>query len=148
MEVLINQSGNMKLRNFIVDIKDGKPSFTSDHQRNLFYQYLAQFEDKKVTISIDPKVPTRSAQQNNYYWLYLSVIARETGYSPNELHNLFKGKFLSSGIVEIFSEKVRKTKSTTQLNKSEFAEYIMQIAEFTEIAPPDTTPYTLVNGIN
>ena len=89
------------LKNFITTIKDGKPSFQSDHARNLFYKFLSQFEDKKVWITVDPKVPKRSAQQNNYYWMYLSVIARESGHTPDELHSLFKGKFLSSGIVEV-----------------------------------------------
>ena len=94
-------------------------------------------------MTIDPKIPKRSDRQNRYYHLYLGVIARETGYTPNELHNLFKGKFLSSGIVEMFGDRVRKTKSTTALNKSEFVEYIMQIAEYCEIPSPDTSPYNL-----
>ena len=132
-----------KLRTFIITIENNQPKFTSEHARGLFKQFLGQFEGKKVWLTIDPKIPKRSDRQNSYYWMYLGVIARETGYTPNELHNLFKGKFLSSGIVEMFGDKVRKTKSTTALNKSEFVEYIMQIAEYTEIPSPDTTPYQL-----
>lgn len=131
------------LRNFIITIKNGKPKFTSDYASALYDKFLAQFEGEKVVMTIDPKKPKRSDQQNNYYWLYLNVISSETGYAPEELHTLFKGKFLSSGIVEVFSEKVRRTKSTTSLNKSEFSEYIMQIEEFTGIQAPDTTPYQL-----
>lgn len=131
------------MRNFVLTIKDGKTHFTSEYQKALFDEYLKQFEDKKVWITIDPKLPKRSERQNSYYWMYLGVIARETGYSPEELHTLFKGKFLTSGIVEIFSEKVRRTKSTTALTKSEFVEYIMQIAEFTDIPSPDTNAYDI-----
>lgn len=133
----------MALRSFIITVEGGQPKFTSDYAKALFKQFLGQFEGKTINLKVDPKIPKRSERQNAYYWMYLSVIARETGYSPNELHSLFKGKFLSSGIVEMFNEKVRKTKSTTDLNKSEFVEYIMQIAEFTDVPSPDTTPYQL-----
>jgi len=133
----------MALRTFIITIENGKPKFTSEHARALFQQFLGQFEGKKIGLKVEPRIPKRSERQNAYYWLYLGVIARETGYTPNELHNLFKGKFLNSGITEIFGEKVRKTKSTTALNKSEFVEYITQIEDFTEIPSPDTTPYQL-----
>lgn len=137
----------MKLRNFIITIRGGQPHFTSKYAQGLFNEFLKQFEGKRVWLTIDPKEPKRSEQQNRYYWLYVEMIARETGYTPEELHSLFKGKFLTSGISEVFGEKVRRTKSTTDLKKSEFVEYIMQIEEFTGIKSPDATPYSLNTAI-
>lgn len=138
----------MKLRTFAIEIKDGKPSFKTEYNRELFYKFLAQFEGEKVWLTVDPRKPKRSLQQNNYYHLYLGIIARETGYTPLELHTYFKGKYLTSGITEVFGSKVRKVKSTTALNKSEFSEYILQIAEEVGITPPDTSDYTYKVGIN
>jgi hypothetical protein len=37
--------------------------------------------------------------------------------------------------------KVRITKSTTELTKSEFAEYILEIQNFTGILPPDVNEF-------
>lgn len=130
------------LKNFVLDIdEEGKPKFTSDHQRMMWRQFLSQFKGKKVWVTIDPKEPKRSSQQNNYYWLYLGIIAEETGERSNELHELFKGKFLTKEIKEVMGEKVRIKNSSTGLSKSEFTEFIMDIESFTEIPSPDTTPY-------
>lgn len=82
------------------------------------------------------KKPKRTIAQNNYYWLYLGIIEKETGNLADDMHKLFKGKFLSNAIVEVFGEKVRREKSTTELTVTEFSEYIEKIAVFTGIQPP------------
>jgi len=130
-------------KNFIFKIVEGKPTFTSDHQKALYKQFLGQFEGKKVWITIDPRLPTRSSRQNRYYWLYLGVIATETGHSPGEIHEWAKGKFLTSTIKEILGDKVRVKKSTTELNKSDFVEYIMKIEGETGVPSPDIESFEL-----
>ena len=62
---------------------------------------------KKVWIRIDTREPTRSEQQNKFYWLYLGMISESSGHRPEELHELFKGKFLTLAIKEIYGEKTR-----------------------------------------
>lgn len=98
---------------------------------------------KKVWIKIDTREPKRSEQQNKFYWLYLDMIAESTGHRPEELHELFKGKFLTLGIKEIYGEKTRVKRSTTTLSKSEFCEYILSIHALTGIPPPDTRNYDI-----
>jgi hypothetical protein len=73
----------------------------------------------------------------------MNIIADETGMNVDELHAWAKGKFLTQEITEVFGDKVRLTKSTTELSKSEFSEYIQNIEIETGIPAPDTTPFGL-----
>lgn len=93
------------------------------------------------TLTITLKKPKRSLLQNSFYWAYLELISLSSGNSPDDLHAWAKGKFLTTGISEIFGDKVRKVKSTTELNRSEFAEYIARIETITDIPIPNPEPF-------
>lgn len=131
----------MKLSTFHIQIKEGKIAFKSDAHKAMFERYLTQFEGKDVFMEINEKKVTRSGQQNNYLWLYMNIISQETGYTPNEAHEYFKGKYLTEGIKEVFGAKVRIKKSTTELTKGEFSNYLADIFVETGIPLPDTTEY-------
>lgn len=131
----------MEIYRFHTQVKDGDLLFNSPHHKKIWHTFLSQFEGKKVEIQVNEKKSTRSQQQNSYYWLYLGVIAKETGNSKDDLHELFKGKFLSKGIKEIFGEKVRMKASTTTLSVGRFVEYIMEIEQLTGVPAPDTKEY-------
>lgn len=111
----------------------------------IWYQHqLNKFKvGEVVSIFISSRRPRRSIQQNRYYWgVYLPIIAQETGeHDLERLHNLFKGKFLTTGIVEVLGQKVRMTRSTTELSKNDFGEYIMNIEAETGIEAPPTQEY-------
>lgn len=94
-----------------------------------------------VTITLTNKAPKRTLQQNNYYWLYLGLIALSSGHDTKMLHDRFRGEFLSKGITEVFGAKTRKVKSTTDLNRPEFCEYLERIEVLTEIPLPDCEPF-------
>lgn len=114
--------------------------------RAYYQNQLNKFkEGTRVTVELHTRKPKRTIQQNRYYWgVYLPLIAEQTGEKDLEaLHELFKGKFLSEGIVEVLGEKVRKKKSTTALGIMEFCEYIMAIENLTQIAAPPTENYEL-----
>ena len=100
---------------------------------------------EKVSIYISSRKPKRSEAQNRYYWgVYLPLIANETGERDlDRLHILFKGKFLTTGIVYVLGEKVRITKSTASLSKNDFSEYIMAIEAETGVQAPPTVDYGL-----
>jgi len=98
-------------------------------------QFLQDNVGKKVTIQIIK--PKRSDQQNAYYWLYLGVIASETGDDPNSLHEYFKRAFLPPRFIEVMGKEVKIPASTAKLNKSDMAEYLMRIASETNIPLPD-----------
>lgn len=111
-----------------------------------FQHNLNKFRDGEiVTLEIHSRKPKRTAQQNRYYWgVYLPIIAKETGENDlDALHELFKGKFLSEGIIEVLGEKVRKKKSTTDLGVGEFCQYILDIEALTGIEAPPTENWEL-----
>jgi hypothetical protein len=121
----------------IVEEKDGTRSLKIRSEA-WYRENLRRFKvGEHVTLYISNKKPRRSEQQNRYYWNYLTEICKETGEeSPERLHNLFKGLFLTTSIDQVFGHKVRTTRSTTSLSTQEFNEYITQIERETGILPP------------
>lgn len=97
----------------------------------------------KVTISITNKKPNRTLAQNNYYWVYVNLIAQETGEDADALHELFKKKFIGNRVVDIMGEQVEITGSTKTLKRLGFGEFIDKIAELTSILPPPIENYGL-----
>lgn len=127
----------MKARNFVINIEKGRFAFTSEDQKSMFTQFLSQFEGKKVVLTVDERLPKRSQSQHNYYHLYLDIIAEETGHSHDELHAYFKGKHLTTSLVDVLGAKVRMTKSTTDLSKTDFGNFLDRICAETNIPLPD-----------
>lgn len=131
----------MKIESFIVHINDGKIEWKSDHHEDLFRKYLRQFADGKYRLEIKKVSNKRSLQQNRYYWLYLTMIAEETGYTKDEVHEWVKGRFLTKGIKEIFGDKTRVRASTADRTKGQFIELLMEIEAVTGIPLPDTSEF-------
>ena len=124
----------------VIKIENGKNKLQLNSPE--YYQHqLNKFKDKdRVTLYLTNERPKRTTAQNNYYWgVYLPLIASETGENDlDRLHCLFKGKFLTTAIINVLGENVRMTKSTTNLSTSEFTEYIMAIEGYTGITAPPT----------
>lgn len=110
------------------------------HQMNKFK------EGEEVTLMVHNRRPKRSEQQNRYYWgVYLPLISKETGEADlDALHELFKGKFLTDGVVEVLGQKVRKKRSTTELGVAEFCQFIIDIETLTQVAAPPTESFGLI----
>lgn len=111
----------MKLEYFST-ITDGKM------QRNtsqLIAEEIKHFEGKRVHITIEKLKSTRSVQQNRLWWLYIGIIAKEIGYTKDELHEICKFKFLRKEKVnEKTGEVFEYCGSTAKLGKSEFGELV------------------------
>lgn len=101
--------------------------------------WLMKHVGKFATVSISE--PSRSGQQNRYYWLYLGVIENETGNSASDLHEFFKRKLLPPKHIVIKGKmglhEVRIPRSTTDLTKVEFGEYMEKICAMVAIPLPD-----------
>lgn len=131
----------MKIYQFHIKIEDNNIVFKSQNHKEMFQRFLGQWNDKEVSIEVVEKKNTRSQQQNRYLWLYYGVISRETGFTPDEIHEWAKGVCLPTEIKELFGDKVRIKKSTTELTKGQMVEFIMNIEQKTGILAPDTTEY-------
>lgn len=124
---------------------DGKNALVVE-SRAWYQHQLNKFPDgTKVTLEVHTRKAKRTEQQNRYYWgVYLPLIARETGEADlDALHELFKGKFLTEGVVEVLGQKVRKKRSTTELGVGEFCQFIIDIEALTQVAAPPTENWEL-----
>ena len=128
---------------FIAKIKDKDLDFGSPTNLARWLDFLRENEGKYVKIT-KPQVK-RSLQQNSFYWMYLEIIARETGNNAEELHEYFKQKLLPRRYAVIkgkcTAHEVLIPKSTTDLTKTEMGDYIDKISAMTEVPIPDTETY-------
>lgn len=92
--------------------------------------------DCELSIVIEKKHAVRSLAANAYYWSgVVGAIAEYTGYTPEEVHELLKAKFLPKKLAipdangEVVTELIIG-QSTTKLNKLEFGEYIEAIRKW------------------
>lgn len=76
----------------------------------------------------------RSNPQNSYYWsVCVGMISEHTGFTPEEVHEILKNKFLSEPkTLKLNSspQLVFVTKSTTELDTRTFEEYLSRIRMF------------------
>ena len=119
---------------FRAKIKDGNLDF-GVAQRAVFKDFLKVNEGRTLLIELEKK--GRSLSQNGFYWVYLGVIARETGDNADDLHEFFKRKLLPPKFIKVRGEEVKIPASTTELNKADFGNYLEQICAMTQIPLPD-----------
>ena len=89
---------------------------------------LAGFEGKRVEITISRAKSKRSTLQNALYWVYVTILADELGYTKQEMHDVIKYKFLKyEKVFEKTGEILMTFGSTTQLSRSDFADLIDEL---------------------
>ena len=96
-----------------------------------------------VSMTVELKRPKRSAVQNNFYHLYLSLVALSSGHTLLELKAWVRETILAHGVSEVYGETIRVTKSSADLNISEFAEMMNTLEEKTGIPIPNPEPFNL-----
>lgn len=115
--------------------------------RKKFTEAVKRMRDGEVLITVTRKHATRSVQANRYYWgVVVELLSEHTGYTPEEIHEVLKAKFIpkrlsvSDGNGEIKGEFVIGG-TTTSMNKLEFGEFITNIrqwaAEELDVIIPD-----------
>ncbi len=73
----------------------------------------------------------RSNQANALYWKWVSIIAKEIGYHVDELHESFKREFIGADQgVDLFGNIYLRPKSSANLKKKEFSEYMNKVLIF------------------
>ncbi len=101
----------------------------------------------EVEIVARKKRATRSLSQNSWYWgVIVEAISEHTGYTPDEVHEFLKAKFIpkrltfADGNGEIKDDLVIGG-TTTKLNKLEFGEFCETVrrwaAQELDIVIPD-----------
>ncbi len=113
-------------------------------------QAVAKMRNGEVLIRLERAYATRSEQQNAWYWSQVvGLVAQHTGYTPDEIHEIYKAKFipkhlaLADGNGEIVGAFVLGG-STTKLHTAAFADYCERIREWAAdelgVVIPDPDP--------
>lgn len=106
--------------------------------RRVFDQQIALLDARwSLEVSVRRRKATRSLRQNRYYWgCVVEAISQHTGYTPEEVHDFLKAKFipkklaLADGNGEVKDEVVvgGSTRAMDTGAFSEFCETIKQWA--------------------
>ena len=125
-------------------------SWTSNMPRVKAKIISHRIEDGKLMVLMQfneriPKIATivtvkwgavRSREQNALYWTYLTWLIEHGGlkdqghFSPDALHLDLKAYFLSEKVMDKGQFKAIEEGTTTDLNKSEFSEYMTKVGGF------------------
>ena len=104
---------------FFGKIENGKLRLNN---RKKFDEFIVLQKAGVYEITVKKWRKKRSLDQNALYWMWLQIIAKDLGYDTEELHSSFKSMFLTDR-----SKKIPLVRSTTVLNKLEFAQYLKSI---------------------
>jgi len=72
----------------------------------------------------------RSIAQNSLYWMWLTIIGNEVGYTKDEMHDVLRHTLLQPVITEAMGKVVEQLPSTTKMKIGEFTEYLTAIEQW------------------
>jgi hypothetical protein len=110
---------------FIFTAVKGKPHF-AELSEIRFRDHLKEHEGKVYEIYL--RQTKRSLSQNAYYWAWLEVVEAETGNKADDLHEYFRRVNLPPKFLTVMGKEVKVPRSTTELSKHEFGEYLDKCA--------------------
>lgn len=102
---------------------------SDQRSRQAAIDYLQRLTDngKRFDVSITLHRERRTIPQNSLYWMWVGLIADETGNNPDELHEVFKVMFLGSKTVEIAGITHEIPLSTTSLDTAGFTHFLERL---------------------
>jgi hypothetical protein len=101
--------------------------------------YLASvktYAGKRIVVHITTEKQSRSLNQNRWYWgCVLALISEHTGYEPDELHELFKQRYLPKRLALADDNGVVTAEgvvggSTARMGTVDFSEYCERVRQF------------------
>lgn len=124
--------------------------------RKHFAAALKRMRDGEVLVTVSRKRATRSTQANRYYWgVVVELLSEHTGYTPDEVHELLKSRFIPKKLAVVDGNGEVKGEfviggTTTSMNKLEFGEFCESIrrwaAEELGVVIPDPDSGVLWQG--
>jgi hypothetical protein len=101
-----------------------------NNDKKLLITHLKSLGDNYI-VEVKQNKNTRSMNQNKYYWkCIVQELAKELGYTVDEMHDALKIKFSSEWSQIEYKDKLiplHSVKSTTVMNTKEFEVYCEQI---------------------
>lgn len=90
----------------------------------LWVNSLSFLFDKEYVVIIKRYHKKRSNDVNELYWAWITGLANYIGYTPQELHEAYKRKFIKWEKVDIPEAEYYKPGSTKTLKTDEFWKYL------------------------
>ena len=111
---------------FPAKVADGKLQFSNP---TVLFAHIGKFRpEDELEVTVEKRRLHRSNQQNRYYWgVVLNVIAKETGHSAEELHEIYKRMFLPRKTIKYKERDYPVPGTTTECDISDFHEYIERV---------------------
>ena len=96
-----------------------------------YSMWLAHMEGKTVYCHFKLQSKPKSSAQQGYYWgVVLKVISDYTGHETDELHEIFKNKFLREDDNSAIGYRI---KSTSTLSAAEMCEYMSRVITWASV---------------
>ena len=96
-----------------------------------FRNYLYSLKGQQVEVVVRLPRKDRSIPENKYYFgVVVHLISEHTGYTPEEVHEFLKLKFLSK-IIVLAGKDERIPRSSTELSTKEWEKWMTEIREWT-----------------
>ena len=93
-------------------------------------KFISMLPVGKYIFKISPFSEKRSINQNKYYWKLIEIIASQIGYEVEEMHQVFKYKFLKKTFEDANGNLVKGLQSTNELSVYDFTIYINNIKKY------------------
>jgi len=113
------------------------------------YMKLIPF-DGTYKMEIKKVQSKRSLAQNDLYWMWLTIIANDIGYTKDEMHDVMRDMLLEPVVKEVMGRVISTLPSTTDMGVKDFCDYLNAIdiwaAGFGIILPQPEELYYLALG--
>lgn len=94
----------------------------------LFARIRGNLRGQEIQMLIEPRKKPRTLAENNYYWaVIIALLCDWSGYSPDEMHEALKEKFLSKYDKE---HNLTRARSTATLSTVEMEDYLTAVRKW------------------
>jgi hypothetical protein len=102
----------------------------SEQQKQRLVQFVAS-RKPPFQCDVGPIRIQRTLPQNSRLWALHTLASKETGYTPDELHELMLAKFFGTKVIEVagVSREVPAKRSSAR-EKKEFREFLDNVENF------------------
>jgi hypothetical protein len=111
---------------FPAKVAHGKLEFKNP---TTLWAHIGKFRpEDELEVTVEKRKLNRSQRQNRYYWgVVLDLIAKETGHTTEELHEIYKRMFLPRKVIEYKKREIPVPTSTTDCDITDFHNYIERV---------------------
>lgn len=98
-----------------------------ERDREQAIRWLEKMPLRKYSIRITDRKSSRSLAQNSLLWVWIKVIAKETGHTEREIHDLVVDQFSPVTVGEVMGKIVVRQRGTSDLNMQEFTDLLNRV---------------------